>query len=146
MESNQASISSLLNVTDQHEGAGELPLQYDRFVQVRDQAVHQLDGHSLADPIIQNRQQELSQFLHYSPLAITVEYIDENQPTRTNLDNLEESNMDDDWNVGRHRIVRILDQVHSCPDSHQTSTKRYHVGDWNTEQGSAHHKTGFGLA
>ena len=95
MESNQASISSLLEVTDQHEGAGLLP-------------VHQ---------------QELPQSFtsHRSQLLWnTSTKINRQEQTWTTL---EESNMDDDWNVGRHRIVRILDEVHSCPDSRQTSTK-----------------------
>ena len=61
LETDQASVSPLLDLADQRERADALQQQHYRVVQERDQAVHYLAGPSLTDPIVQNLlQQELS--------------------------------------------------------------------------------------
>ena len=52
--------------------------------------------------------------------------------TQSNLDNLEESSIDDYWNFDGNNSFRRWDRFKSFPDDHETATKRLLVGQQKT--------------
>ena len=53
----------------------------------------------------------------------------------TNLDRLEESSIDDYWNVEKpQNSLGCLDRIHTIPNSQETPTKNPQVGKMKTDQ------------